>query len=114
MGLPGKPPRMSALDNNYDVALDTAATAVAGLRPAVDALEEIAHLNSMCPLAAEIALRGLREVKAVIATELATDHYERQLEEAMARVDIPRFDAEVERLDARVAAEQDSDRMARS
>lgn len=104
---------MSATDTQFDAALDTAVTALAGLRPAMEALQEIAAIQAMCPLASEIALRGLREVKDAIVMEAATDHYERQLGEAMARVNLPRLDAAVERLDARVAAEQDSDRMAR-
>jgi hypothetical protein len=125
---------MSATDTHFDAALDTAVTALAGLRPAMEALQEIAAIQAMCPLASEIALRGLREVKDAIVMEAATDHYERQLETALAdeprlaSVDVPRAErvagawgalAEkmtpaVERLDARVAAEQDSDRRARA
>jgi hypothetical protein len=80
---------MSARDDSFDVALETAATATAGLRPAVEGLREIADLRAMIPLASEIACRTLGEVKDAICVETATDHYQRQLEGALQRVDLP-------------------------
>jgi hypothetical protein len=47
-------------------------------------------------------------------TDGDADRFERHLEGAMARVSVPSLDAAVQELDARVAAEQDSDRRARS
>lgn len=54
-----------------------------GLRTAVVALEEIAQIQAMCPLAAEIAVRALRDIKDTIAGE----HYGQVLQDA-------RFDEE--------------------
>jgi hypothetical protein len=73
-------------------AIDTAVIATAGLRPAFHALEEIANLQDTCPLAAERALRGLREVKDAIVNP-PDDLYARQLQDAMDRVSPLTLDA---------------------
>jgi hypothetical protein len=76
----------------FDVALDTAVIATAGLRPALHALEEIANLQETCPLAAERAVQGLREVKDAMVNP-SDDLYARQLQDAMDRVSLSTLDA---------------------
>jgi hypothetical protein len=76
----------------FDVALDTAIVATAGLRPAFHALEEIATLRDTCPLAADRAVQGLREVKDAIVNQPG-DSYALQLGAAMERVALPTLDA---------------------
>jgi hypothetical protein len=59
-----------------------AGAAIRSVRIATDRLAEIAALQNTCPLAAEIAVRGLREVQVEIAPESVPG-------EAMARIGVP-------------------------
>lgn len=83
---------MAIKSSDFNIAIDTAAEATAALRPAIEALEAIANIQAMCPLAAKIAVDGLLEIKQVLCTEKAVDHYERQLDAALAGASMDRLE----------------------